>query len=69
MSDLGVQLTGPPPTILSQSNLHDKLKPRIASMASRSDTKHVQQQTAARQLKQQQRRRLPVTQVAYEKLR
>jgi hypothetical protein len=57
----------PPPVILKQSGLHDKLKPTVASVATQSNTKQVQKQTAQRQLKNQLRRRLPMTQVAYEK--
>lgn len=51
----------PPPTILASSVLSQRVKPRHAAIASQSETKQFVKQAVARQLKQQQRRRLPMT--------
>lgn len=55
-------LAGPPPTNLSQSNLNLRLHPRHASLATQSESKKLLKQATRRQLQQQQRRRLPLTQ-------
>jgi len=59
----GVQpLAGsPPPTIISSSVLANRVKPRHAAIATQNETKQLVKQTVARQLKQQLRRRLPMT--------
>jgi hypothetical protein len=68
MTDVSILLSTSPPIILSQSVLSQRLKPRHAALATQSETKQLQKQVARRQLRQQQRRRLPLTrQDFYEK--
>jgi len=69
MSDIGVQpfAGSPPPTILASSVLANRVKPRHASIATQSETVQLAKQDARRQLRQQQRRRLPITQEKYLK--
>jgi hypothetical protein len=55
-------VTTPPPTILASSSLNQKLHPRHATLATQSETKQLSKQVARRQLRQQQRRSLPMTQ-------
>lgn len=63
MSDVQITpLIGPPPVILASSILADRVKPRHAVLATQSETKQLQKQVTRRQLSQQQRRSLPLTQ-------
>ena len=55
-----------PPIILQSSVLANRVKPRHASLATQSETKQLAQQTALRRLRQQQRRRLPITEEQYK---
>jgi hypothetical protein len=54
-----------PPTILASSVLANRVKPRHAALATQSETKQLQKQIARRQLQQEQRRRLPLTQYEF----
>lgn len=68
MSDVEPEVTPlatTPPTILASSVLSQVLKPRHASIATQSETKQLAKQTARRQLRQQERRTLPVTEVDF----
>jgi hypothetical protein len=58
-------LAGGPPVILSQSILSQRVKPRHAALATQSETKQLAKQVTRRQLRQEQRRRLPLTQVDF----
>jgi hypothetical protein len=55
-------LSTAPPTILASSTETSRVKPRHAALAAQSETKQLQKQAARRQLQQQQRRSLPLTQ-------
>jgi hypothetical protein len=49
--------------------MSQRLKPRHAALAAQSETKQLQKQSARRQLQQEQRRSLPMTQQDfYQKL-
>jgi hypothetical protein len=62
MSDIELYAGTAPPTILSSSVLSQRVKPRHAALAAQSETKQLKKQAARRQLRQQERRRLPMTQ-------